>query len=218
MAIESIGVTEQVDGVNVACMEATDDDTNKTEVRVIQQMDLVHAKKLIIDYDTPDRIVYNGESAEFTFPLGAPHNTNIITVGDNSLLEVNCRFDSYSVGGGATVTPIVLSATEEPMFVLPTKAFCGIHVTGLSNTLYYHKGTLYCVPCPPATWWVGQYEKIAFVCSNITPHAEAHFWFNVHSGFPNDNYDMFQANQATTVGGTTHALPVIAASDTFASS
>lgn len=215
---ESIGILDQAEGVNVACFDASEDDAIKTEPRIIQQVDLVQAKKITIDYDTPHRIVYFGESAEIHFPLQTPHNDPVITVGDNSLLEINCRMDSYTVGGGATVTPIVLSAAGEPMFCLPTKAFCGIHPTGLSNAIYYHKDTLYCVPCPPATWWVGQYHKLAFVCSNIAPAAEAHFWFNVHSGFPNDNYDMFQANQDTTIGGATHALPVIAASDTFASS
>ena len=214
MAVESIGVTEQVDGVNVACMEATENDTNKTEIRVIQQIDLVHAKKIGMDTASYERTVTAADTGIVASPLGAPHSGLVVTVGDNSLIEVNCIFKAAENQSLSylSVTPIILNASNVPLGVLPTKATSGIIPTGSDGEVIHFVDTNKFTLCHPLTWWVGQYERISFVFGLNNTSDEARVWAKCHNGFPNDAFDMFTVNAANTVGGTGGPAAVMATS------
>ena len=214
MAVESIGITDQTEGVNVACREAVEDDSNKTEIRTIQQVDLVHAKKISIDFSVPDReISMSAQDSEVVTVGGisAAILNAAVLVGDDSLLEVNCRIQPGADADYVVVTPLVLSLTDEPLLLLPSKAFSGIDPSPGNGVIYMvHGGDNYTL-CPPLTWWVGQYEKVACLITSSYTYDIA-LWFNTHSGFPNSTYDMFHESAPNTTGGPTGILADVAVS------
>lgn len=200
MAIESIGVTEQAEGVNVACMEAAEDDINKTEVRVIQQVDVVHAKKIGVAFGVHERTITVTDPTALTAPIVTPIADLIVTVGDNSVIEVGGVIDGGAGGQGfIAIIPIILDVNDSPIGVLPAKAASGLSPSG-SGQLYY-VDTNDITPFTPLLWWVGQYQKIALHC-RIGDANNVKIWAKCHTGFPNDLHNMFSSAKEYTIGGS----------------
>lgn len=198
MAIESVGIIEQVDGVNMACMEASEDDINKTEIRTIQQLDIVHAKKISVMHHVFDRVILANDDLLLTNPLSGTIASHIIEVGDNSVLEVGGVLRTTSTEGFASVIPIILDASDNVIGVLPPKHFCGVTPDDYGNALHYVDTDTWNL-MTTSSWWVGQYDKIALYMRDYNAN-EFRIWAKCRTGHTDEQYNMFTDNKGNTIG------------------